>query len=43
MSIHNLRFLIRLMEGIRQAIAEDRFVEYKEYVLNKYGFDERGF
>ena len=43
MSIHNLRFLIRLMEGIRQAIAQDRFLEYKEYILNKYAFDERGF
>ena len=43
MSIHNLRFLIRLMEGIRQAISEDRFLEYKEYILRKYKFDERGF
>jgi len=43
MSIHNLRFLIRLMEGIRQAIAEDKFLEYKEFILNKYNFDERGF
>jgi queuine tRNA-ribosyltransferase len=43
MSIHNLRFLIRLMEGIRQAISEDRFLEYKEYILKKYKFDERGF
>jgi len=43
MSIHNLRFLTKLMEGIRQSIKEDRFLEYKEYILNKYGFDERGF
>ena len=43
MSIHNLRFLIRLMEGIRAAIKEDKFLEYKEYILNKYDFDERGF
>ena len=43
MSIHNLRFLIRLMEGIREAIAEDRFVEYKNEILHRYGFDERGF
>ena len=42
-SIHNLRFLIRLMEGIREAIAEDRFLEYKEEILKRYGFDERGF
>ena len=43
MSIHNLRFLIRLMESIREAIAQDRFTEYKDYILKKYGFDERGF
>ncbi|MBR4461607.1 MAG: tRNA guanosine(34) transglycosylase Tgt [Erysipelotrichaceae bacterium] len=43
MSIHNLRFLIRLMEEIRQSIAEDRFLEFKEEILNKYDFDERGF
>ena len=43
MSIHNLRFLIRIMEGIREAIKEDRFLEYKKEILSKYGFDERGF
>ncbi len=43
MSIHNLRFLIKLMEGIRSSIKEDKFLEYKEYILNKYTFDERGF
>ena len=43
LSIHNLRFLIRLMEEIRQSIAEDRFIEFKEEILKKYEFDERGF
>ena len=43
MSIHNLLFLVRLMEGIRQAIAEDRFTEFKEDILGRYDFDERGF
>ena len=43
LSIHNLRFLVRLVEGAREAIKEDRFLEYKEYILNKYHFDERGF
>ena len=43
LSIHNLRFLIRLVEGAREAIKEDRFLEYKEAVLKNYGFDERGF
>ena len=43
MSIHNLRFLIRLMEEARQAIREDRFKEFKEEILASYPFDERGF
>lgn len=41
-SIHNIRFLIRLVEGARLAIQEDRFEEYKEEVYAKYG-DKRGF
>ncbi|MDO5440608.1 MAG: tRNA guanosine(34) transglycosylase Tgt [Erysipelotrichaceae bacterium] len=43
MSIHNLRFLIKLVEDARVAIKEDRFIEYKNEILNKYKFDERGF
>ena len=39
-SIHNLRHLTRLMEGARQAILEDRFLNY---VRNFYAlFDMRG-
>ena len=41
-SLHNLRFLIRLVEGARKAIREDRFLEYKEECLRKYK-DPRGF
>lgn len=41
-SIHNIRFLIKIVEGARKAIQEDRFKEYKEEILAKYG-DERGF
>lgn len=41
-SIHNIRFLIKIVEGARKAIQEDRFLEFKEEVLKKYG-DERGF
>ena len=41
-SIHNIRFLIKITEGARKAIQEDRFKEYKEEILKKYG-DERGF
>lgn len=42
MSIHNLRFLISIVEGAREAIKEDRFLEYKDEILKKYG-DKRGF
>lgn len=43
LSIHNLRFLIRLVEEAREAIGEDRFLAFKEDILSRYGFDERGF
>lgn len=43
MSIHNLRFLLKLTEDARQAIKEDRYKEFKEETLASYGFDERGF
>ena len=35
-SIHNLRFLIRLMEQVRQAIAEDRFLDFRREFYEKY-------
>ena len=42
MSIHNIRFLIHVMEGARKAIQEDRFADYKEEVYAKFG-DVKGF
>lgn len=36
LSIHNLRFLIRIMENIRISIKEDRFLEYKEEFMRTY-------
>lgn len=36
LSIHNIRFLIRLMEELRIAIKEDRVLEYKEEFIRKY-------
>ena len=42
LSIHNIRFLISIVEGAREAIKEDRFEEYKNEILAKYG-DKRGF
>lgn len=35
-SIHNLRFLIHLMEQVRQAIAEDRFLDFRKEFYEKY-------
>lgn len=36
LSIHNIRFLIKLTEEIRLAIKEDRFLDYKKDFLDKY-------
>ena len=35
-SIHNLRFLIRMMEEIREAIMEDRFLDYRKEFYERY-------
>lgn len=40
-SIHNIRFLIQAMEGAREAIKNDRFLEYAAERLNEFG-SERG-
>lgn len=37
---HNLHFLIKMMDEIREAIAEDRFYEYKENFIKKYTGEE---
>lgn len=42
LSIHNIRFLIHLMEGARQAIKEDRFGDFMKATMEAFG-DERGF
>ena len=42
MSIHNIRFLIHLMEGARKAIQEDRFGDFMKIQLAAFG-DDRGF
>ena len=39
-TIHNLHFLINLMENIRKAIKEDRLLEYKDEFYLKYGYNE---
>ena len=37
LSIHNIRFLIKLTENIRESIKENRLLEYKEEFINRYG------
>ena len=37
LSLHNLRFLLKLAEDMRKAIAEDRFLEFKKEFEEKYG------
>ena len=36
LSVHNLRFLIKIMEDIRISIKEDRFLEFKKDFYDKY-------
>ena len=36
LSIHNIRFLIKLTEDLRRAIEEDRLLEYKDEFLKEY-------
>ncbi len=39
LSIHNIRFLIREMEEIRESIKNNNFKEYKEQFIEKYNGD----
>lgn len=36
---HNLHFLLKLMEYIRQAIREDRLLDFREEFFTKYGYE----
>ena len=36
LSIHNIRFLIKLTEEIRESIKNDNFSEYKSNFIEKY-------
>ena len=36
LTIHNLRFLVRLMENVREAIEQDRLLEFREEFYKKY-------
>ncbi len=41
LSIHNTRFLIKMMEEIREAIKNDNLLQYKEDFMNKYESNKR--
>lgn len=36
LSIHNIRFLIRIMENIRKSINDDKFISYKDEFIKRY-------
>lgn len=40
LSIHNLRFLIHLMEQIREAIRKDNLLEFRDAFYEEYGYNE---
>ena len=39
LSIHNIRFLTKLMEDVRTAIKEDRYLDFKNDFFEKYGLN----
>lgn len=39
LSIHNLRFLLKMMEDIREAIEQDRFLACKAFYFERFGID----
>lgn len=36
---HNLRFLLKLMEEVREAIREDRLMDYRNEFFSKFGYE----
>ncbi|GAK30314.1 queuine tRNA-ribosyltransferase [Weissella oryzae SG25] len=39
-SVHNLRYLLKLMEDMRQAIDEDRLLAFRADLMEKYGYNK---
>lgn len=39
-SIHNIHFLLNLMENIRESIRNDNFLEFKDDFYEKYGYNK---
>jgi queuine tRNA-ribosyltransferase len=38
---HNLRFLLKLMEEVREAIRNDRLMDFRNAFFSKYGYDTK--
>ncbi|MBR6444488.1 MAG: tRNA guanosine(34) transglycosylase Tgt, partial [Firmicutes bacterium] len=38
LSHHNLHFLVKTVHGMRTAIEDGKFMEYKEEFYRKYGY-----
>ena len=41
LSEHNIYFLVNMMKGIREAIEEDRFSDFKKDFYEKYGENKK--
>lgn len=39
LTYHNLYFLLKLMENVREAIKEDRLLDFRKEFFEKYGYD----
>lgn len=39
-TIHNLHFILEMMRQVREAIREDRLLDYRDYFFRKYGLNE---
>ena len=39
LTIHNLRFSVKLMEDVRKAIEEDRLMDFRNEFYKAYGYD----
>ena len=40
LSLHNIRFTLKMMEDMREAINNDRFLDFKKEFYSKYGINE---
>ena len=41
-TIHNLHFLLDLMSKVRQAITEERFLQFKDNFMRQYNGEQKG-